>query len=133
MTTMISPAAAELLATPGAVGVLTTLGPKGEPQTTALWFLFEDGQVRMSLNTARQKTRNVQRDPRVSFFFTDPASPYRTVELRGTATVEPDDDYAFAERVGAAYGGANLRDNDRPGETRVVVTVVPDKVLTFGF
>ncbi|HEV2529858.1 MAG TPA: PPOX class F420-dependent oxidoreductase [Thermomicrobiales bacterium] len=114
------------------VGILTTLGPDGAPQTTALWYLFEDGQVKISLNTSRQKARNLSRDPRVSFFLMDPANPYRTVEFRGTATVEPDDDYRFAERIGARYGGANLRDNDRPGETRVVVTIAPVKVLTFG-
>jgi hypothetical protein len=37
--------------------------------------------------------------------------------------VEPDDDYAFAERLGAKYGGLHLRNMDRPGEHRTVVTV----------
>jgi hypothetical protein len=37
--------------------------------------------------------------------------------------VEPDDDYAFADQLGAKYGGLDLRDMDRPGELRTVVTV----------
>jgi hypothetical protein len=43
----------------------------------------------------------------------------------------PDPDYAFADRVGAKYG-ANLRENDRPGETRVVIRFIPVKTNTFG-
>ena len=31
-------------------------------------------------------------------------------------------------RVGARYGGADLRQVDRPGESRVVVTVRPTRV-----
>ncbi|HEV2530021.1 MAG TPA: PPOX class F420-dependent oxidoreductase [Thermomicrobiales bacterium] len=120
----------DLLSAPG-VGVLTTIGPDGSPQTTALWFLHQDGQIRLSLNSSRQKTRNLARDPRVSFFLMDPANPYRTLEVRGTAVVTPDADYAFAEQVGAKYGGVNLRDNDREGETRVIVTIEPGRVITF--
>lgn len=120
----------DLLTAPG-VGILTTINPDGTPQTTALWYLFEDGRVKLSLNTARQKTKNLTRDPHVSFFLLDPANPYRTIEVRGTVALAPDDDYAFAGRIGAQYGGADVRDNDRPGETRVIVTLQPTRVVTF--
>jgi hypothetical protein len=43
--------------------------------------------------------------------------------------IEPDADYAFAERVGAKYGGADLKDHDAPGEGRVVVTIEPANVF----
>lgn len=112
--------------------VLATLNPDGAPHVTAMWFLWDEGRLRISLNAARQKTKNLMRDPRVSAFFTDPENPYRTVELRGTVTIEPDPEYRLADRVGAKYGGANLREMDQPGETRIAVTVVPDKILTFG-
>lgn len=110
---------------------LATLNPDGSPQVTAMWFLWEGGAVRISLNTARRKTRNLQRDPRVSAFFVDPENPYRTLELRGIATIEPDPDYELADRVGAKYG-ADLRQMDQAGGSRVAVTIVPDKILTFG-
>jgi hypothetical protein len=55
-------------------------------------------------------------------------SGYRYLEVRGDATLEPDPDYAFADRVGAKYGGADLRANDGPGESRVVVTIEPTRV-----
>lgn len=111
---------------------LATLSADGAPHVTAMWFLWDDGQLRLSLNTARQKAKNLASDPRVSAFFVDPQTPYRTVEIRGTAEVHPDPDYQFADRVGAKYGGANLREMDQPGESRIAVTIVPDKILTFG-
>jgi hypothetical protein len=48
--------------------------------------------------------------------------------VRGHARVEPDDDYAFAGQLGAKYGGADLKERDHPGESRVVVTVEPANV-----
>ncbi len=66
---------------------LATLGPGGEPQVTAMWFLWEDGTLRISLNTERQKSKNLMRDPRVSAFFVDPENPYRTIEIRGRAEI----------------------------------------------
>lgn len=112
---------------------LATHGTDGHPQVTALWFLQEeDGTIRVSLNNSRQKTRNLQKDPHATLFFVDLANPYRTIEIRADATIEPDPEYAFADRVGAKYGGANLRDMDGPGQTRVVVTFTPVKVNIFG-
>ena len=115
------------------VGVLATIGPGGFPQVTALWFLYDeqDGAVRFSLNTARQKTKNLRRRPECSFLVLDPANPYRTIEIRGRAELQLDDAYAFADRVGQKYD-ADLRKMDRPGEQRVVVTLRPEKVNTWG-
>ena len=52
----------------------------------------------------------------------------RYLELRGDATLAPDDDYAFADQVGAKYGGIDLRNMDQPGESRVVVTIEPARI-----
>lgn len=113
--------------------ILATDGADGFPQVSAVWFLGEaDGTVSLSLNTARQKTKNLLRRREATLFFMDPANPYRTLEIRARAEITPDPDYAFAERVGAKYGGANIRDNDRPGESRIVVSFTPVKVNTFG-
>ena len=115
------------------VAILATTNPDGTPQVTASWFLAEeDGIVRMSLNTARQKVKNLMRRPESTLFFIDPANPYRTLEIRARAEIAPDSDYVLADRVGAKYGGADVRTMDQPGETRVAITFVPVKVNTFG-
>ena len=115
------------------VAMLATIGQDGYPQVTALWFLFDDdGTIKLSLNTTRQKVKNLQTHPECTFFILDTANPYRTLEVRAHADITPDADYAFAKKLGAKYGGADLSTNDRPGETRVVVSLQPIKVNTWG-
>lgn len=114
------------------VGVLGTIGASGRPQLSATWFLAEGDTVKISLNTARQKVKNLQADPKASFLIFDPDSPYKYVELRGNAEITADDDYAFANKLGAKYGGANLRERDNAGDSRVVVTIKPARVITWG-
>jgi PPOX class probable F420-dependent enzyme len=115
------------------VAMLATIGPDGYPQVTALWFLFDDdGTIKLSLNTTRQKVKNLQAHAECTFFILDTKNPYRTLEVRARAEIAPDSDYAFAKRLGAKYGGADLSANDRPGETRVVVSLQPVKVNTWG-
>ena len=108
-------------------GTLATVASDGSPQLTEVWFLRDGDDVRISLNTSRAKTRNLRARPRCSLLILDVANPYRYVELRGRARIERDDDYAFADRVGAKYG-ANLRAHDAPGDSRVVVTIEPETV-----
>lgn len=113
------------------VAILTTKGPDGYPQTTALWFLVEDGSVKLSINRSRQKAKNLERDPEATVFFIDPATPYRTLEIRARAKIEPDPEYVLADKVGEKYG-ADLRNMDKPGETRIAVTIEPVRVNTYG-
>jgi PPOX class probable F420-dependent enzyme len=113
------------------IGVLGTIGASGRPQLSATWFLADGETVKISLNTTRQKVKNLRAEPKVSFLIFDPANPYKYVELRGDAEITPDDDYAFADQVGAKYG-SDLRDRDQPGETRVVVAIKPTRVVAWG-
>ena len=114
------------------VAMLATAGKDGYPQVTALWFLFDDdGVVKLSLNTVRQKTKNLQANPECTFFVLDRTNPFRTLEIRANAEISPDDDYAFANKLGAKYG-ADLSQMDPPGQTRVVVALRPVKVNTYG-
>ncbi len=111
------------------VATLATLGRDGSPQLTEVWFLHDEGEVKLSLNTSRLKTKNLRRRPECSLFILDLANPYRYMDIRGRARIEPDDDYAFARKLGAKYGGADLREHDGPGDSRVVVTIEPRNVF----
>ena len=111
----------------GQFASLATIGPGGFPQVTEIWFLHDEGELKLSLNTARLKTRNLQRDPRCSLFLLDLQVPYRYLEVRGTAKVEPDPDYTFARKLGAKYD-ADLKVHDQPGESRVAITIEPTNI-----
>ena len=107
---------------------LATVGRDGRPQMSTVWFLAEDGQLQFSLNTNRQKTKNLQANPAIGVHILDSANPGRYLEVRGDARIEFDDDYAFADRVGAKYGGLDLRMVDAGQGRRVVVPVEPSRV-----
>lgn len=109
---------------------LGTIGASGRPQLSNVWFLAEGDTIKMSLNTTRQKVKNLQANPACSVIITG-TPPYRYVEIRGDAEITPDDDYAFADKIGAKYN-ADLRTRDQPGDKRVVVTIRPSRVVTWG-
>jgi PPOX class probable F420-dependent enzyme len=107
--------------------VLATVGPDGRPQLSAVWFIPDGDAVKVSLNTTRQKVKNLRTNPAANLFILDLANPQKYLELRGDATLEDDPDYAFADRLGKKYN-ADLRQYDPPGASRVVATIVPVKV-----
>jgi len=109
------------------VATLATIGDDGLPQLTEVWFLYDEGELKTSLNTSRLKTRNLQKRPECALLILDLEDPRRYLSVRGHAQIEPDDDYSFATALGAKYG-ADLKVHDGPGDSRVVVTIVPSKV-----
>jgi PPOX class probable F420-dependent enzyme len=126
MTTTIPASHRDLLE--AQVATLSTIGPDGRPQVSALWFVAdEDDTVRLSLNESRQKTKNLEDNPAATLFVLDPDNPMRYLEIRADAKVEPDPDRELAQRVGAKYD-ADLSQMDQPGEQRVAVILHPVRV-----
>jgi PPOX class probable F420-dependent enzyme len=121
----IPPTHQDLLQSP--VATLATIAPDGRPQLTEVWFLAEGDSVALSLNTDRQKTKNLMAHPGCSLLILDLANPQRYIELRGDAEISADEDGAFVDKVGKKYG-VNLRDYDQPGEERVVVRIIPHRI-----
>jgi PPOX class probable F420-dependent enzyme len=113
------------------VGVLATQGADGYPQVSALWFVDDDGTLKLSLNTTRQKVKNLRRHAECTLFLIDPANPGRTIEIRARAELDPDTAAEVAARVQQKYG-VDVRQNDRPGEGRIAVILHPVKVNTWG-
>ena len=111
----------------GQFATLATVGPDGRPQLSEVWFLAEGDTISLSLNTSRQKTKNLLANPAANLFLLDLAVPYRYLEIRGDAEISADDDYSFAGRVGTKYN-ADLRVHDQPGQSRVKVIIRPARV-----
>jgi len=104
-----------------------TIGPDGRPQLSEIWFLAEGDTITTSLNTSRQKTKNLRANPAVTVFLLDLTVPFRYLEIRGDAEIIPDDDYSYADKLAAKYG-ADLREHDQPGQSRVKVVIHPVRV-----
>ena len=109
------------------VATLATIDGDGLPQLTEVWFLYDEGDLKVSVNTTRAKLRNLEQRPQCSLLVLDLENPRRYLEVRGRARIEPDPDYAYAAKLGVKYG-MDLSGIDGPGESRVVVTVEPEKV-----
>lgn len=45
------------------VATLATIGSDGRPQLSEIWFLADGDTVMLSLNTTRQKSKNLQANP----------------------------------------------------------------------
>ena len=122
---------ADLLASK-AVAYIGTLGPQGEPQVSAVWFAFDGTGLFFSMSRRRQKVRNLGRDGRVAVAIADPANPYRSLELRGTARIEPDPTHTYANQLSRKYLGRDTTAAELPpDEERVVVWVTPERVAVF--
>lgn len=114
---------------------VATIGPDGEPQVNPVWFEWdgEEGVVRFSQTTGRQKYKNLQRDGRLALSIVDPANPYRYLEVRGTVTsIVDDDDNTFIDRQAKRYMDADAYPFHQPGDHRVVVTVQPEHTSQMG-
>ncbi|MCL2395159.1 MAG: TIGR03618 family F420-dependent PPOX class oxidoreductase [Acidimicrobiaceae bacterium] len=112
------------------VAALATNGLSGKPQVTAIGFYYDkvDDQVKISLNDARQKTKNMRRDPQATLFILDLANPQRSLEIRAGVELRPDPDLEFCRTAGAKYG-VDFHDHDLPGETRSIVVLHPTRIL----
>lgn len=112
---------------------LASIGPDGEPQSHPIWYLWEDGVLKMSTTTDRQKYRNVQRDKRVSASITDVENPYRYLELRGhVAEVEADPDKSFIDRLAQRYLGEDEYPQKQQDAERVIFHLEPEHTATMG-
>lgn len=118
--------ARELLDRP-TFAVVTTLNRDGSPQASVIWAKREEDDILFSTIRGRRKTRNMERDPRVSYLAYDPTDPYRYVEVRGTVTMTEQGGDALIDELCRAYQGRPWP--HRPHEVRVVCRLLADHVV----
>ena len=112
-------------------GVLSTLGVKGGPVTSAVWYGFFDGDIIISTPTDRPKARNARADGRVSFIVDTKVTPYQGVAIEGDAEVIADLERLHMESIARRYLGPELPDwmHERlTRNDRVVLRIHPRRV-----
>ncbi|MDO8614118.1 MAG: PPOX class F420-dependent oxidoreductase [Dehalococcoidia bacterium] len=121
------------------VCVLATMGADGRPVLTPIWYLYRDGRLYMRTAKNSVKTRNIERDPRVSVCIQDERPPYRSATVYGQAAITPEEEGLGAQIArrylgavaGAAYARAGREAVERGEEVTIAVT--PVRVLTQDF
>ena len=123
---------ADLLSKP-AFAHLATLNPDGSPQVTPVWVDFDGTNVIVNTARGRVKAKNLAREPRVALSIGDPQNPYRYLGVQGHVVemTEKGGD-AHIDKMAKKYLGKDTYPFRQPGEVRIVVKIVPDKVHTNG-
>ncbi|CUU59256.1 PPOX class probable F420-dependent enzyme [Parafrankia irregularis] len=109
---------------------VSTLNADGGPHSSVVCVHRDGDDVLFSTTAGRVKARNLARDPRVSICVVDPANPLRYFEIRGTAELSEDTDRQLQQIINDRY----LVEDPPPdpeGTVRLVVRVVPRKVIAF--
>jgi PPOX class probable F420-dependent enzyme len=113
-----------------AVAFVATIGKRGEPQVTPIWFMWDGERVRLSLVEGRQKLRNLQRDPRISVVMVEPSRPTHYLELRGRIDgLTPDPDLALERAIAEKYVG-EWTDVEPPGTPRYATSIIVEKTTS---
>lgn len=113
------------------IATLSTVGPDGAPQVTALWYLSDGDTLATSLMTSRKKYKNVIAHPKATLFIIDPTNPFRTLEVRADASIEEDPGLALFDRIVRHYG-QDPEHFPAPRDNRVLLRLTPTHVVAQG-
>ena len=88
-------------------GHVATLLPDGSPHSVAVWVGLEGDEIVFFTQTTSQKSRNLERDPRVAISMVDHDDPYLTARIRGrvTHTTTGDEAWEVIDRLAVRYTG----------------------------
>ena len=109
--------------------VVSTINPDGSPQSTVLWVKRVGDDVIFSTVRGRKKTRNMERDPRVSICAFDPAQPYSYFTVDGEVSMVEEGGHELINELSLKYNGVPYT-FDPPEAVRVVCRVTPNKVIS---
>ena len=115
-----------------AFAVLALVKTDGAPQVTPIWFDYDGTHFIFNTARGRVKDKILHRHPAVAFVISDPANPYRYIQLRGQVVEETEE--GAAEQIAdlaEKYNGKREYPL-RPGEVRVTYRVLAESAQTMG-
>jgi PPOX class probable F420-dependent enzyme len=117
---------------------LVTLRRDGTPRITPLWFVHQDGALRMTSVAGKAHLRDLARDPRCAIVISQEIDPapdgerrYARVRASGSAEIGADDGGRWTRRITLKYmpgpAGERLAER-RARDERVVITLRPARL-----
>ncbi len=122
------PELARRLADGNTFAVVSTTNRDGSPQSSVVWIKRDGDDLLFSSIRGRRKTRNLERDPRVSITMFDPSDGYSYVEVRGTVSMTEEGGRELIDELSHKYEGKPFVEG-RPDNVRVVFRVTPTHVV----
>ena len=115
-------------------GVLTTMMPDGQPQSSLVWCDFDGEYACVNTSRQRQKGRNMQCNPKVTLLVVDPEDTTRFIEIRGDAELVEAGAIAHLDQITRQYTkhpqfyGYVHPVEKQAQETRVICRIHPRRV-----
>ncbi|MCH7624691.1 MAG: PPOX class F420-dependent oxidoreductase [Chloroflexi bacterium] len=112
---------------------LATVRPDGSPHVAPVWFLYEDGVVKVLAETSSVKVKNLKNEPRVSVSIATDQQPYEYVIVNGVAEVSGGDISDILRRISVHYQGPE--EGERYAEKTLrelvlcLITIRPSKLI----
>lgn len=113
------------------LAILATRRSDGDVLLSPVWHEWRDGGFNIFTGDTDVKVRHIRRDPRVSIAVCEQEPPYRGIELRGRARVEPAT-AGTGLRIASRYIGAE-RAGDWVGPNDVVIRIEPGELRAWDF
>ena len=110
---------------------LSSLMKDGSPQVTPTWTDIENGYILINTAIGRIKQKNISRDPRVALAIADQNNPYDMVTIRGKVIEQISGDVAeeHIDKLAKKYIGKDKYPGRSPGEKRVLLKIIPEKIF----
>lgn len=115
-------------------GVLTTMMPDGQPQSSLVWCDFDGECARVNTTAERQKGRNMAANPRVTLLVVDPEDTSRYIEIRGRAQLVENGAVVHLDQITRDYTshpqyyGYIYPREQRERETRLICRIEGTKI-----
>ena len=112
---------------------LATGRPDGSPHVAPVWFLYEDGVVKVLAETSSVKVKNLKSEPRVSVSIATDQQPYEYVIVNGVAEISEGDISEILRRISVHYQGTE--EGERYAEKTLrelvlcLITIRPSKLI----
>ena len=112
---------------------VATVGSDGTPQVTPVWCEFDGTHIVFNTARGRVKDKKLTNNPRVSVAASDPDNPYRYVQVQGkVAEITEEGADAHIDKMAKKYIGQDRYPWRRPGEKRMIVKILPERVQAMG-
>ena len=133
-TTTIPASHADLLQpSKRAFAQLATVNADGSPQVTPVWVDYDGTHVIVNTARGRVKAKNLERNPRVAMAIADPENPYRYLGVQGRVVeMIGQGAEAHIDKMAKKYLNKDSYPYRQPGEQRVIVKIVPEKIHAIG-
>lgn len=113
-----------------AIAFLGLVKSDGTPQVTPIWFDYDGTHIIFNTARGRVKDKILRKHPVVAFAISDPANPYRYLQLSGRVVEESEEGAAAVITALAEKYTGKREYKIGAGEVRVTYRVLPERIQT---